>query len=479
MSHQTKLPIEKAVLVGVTLPGVAESETQESLEELARLVKTLGYEVVKTFSQRRGSLSGKAVLGAGKLKELAEWTGGTGVLERRSFAKKSKASLNFDKAESEEDEDEEFGFDESLSFEDEEEDEGDEPDTEEPVIAEVVVFDCELSPSQLANLQRATGAEVFDRTGVIVEIFSRHAKTRAAKAQVEIAKLRYLAPRVRLTGSGPGDRLGMAGEKTIELDKRKIRDRIAELRKEISNIEREQSDGRSARSVHHSVALVGYTNAGKSSMMRGLTGSAVLVEDKLFATLDTTVRALHPPSVPRILISDTVGFIKKLPTDLVASFRSTLEEAKNAGHLLYVVDASDPSFRSQLETTREVLESIGADSLPSHLVLNKIDKLSQTQLQALKEEYPEALAVSTKSAESMKDLRERIIEFFETDMIEEEIFIPYTASGAVGPLRAKMRVLGERHTETGTYFLVRASQETLKKFQDSEFSGPDTVDGPE
>lgn len=471
MSHETQLPIEKAVLVGVTLPGVTESETQESLAELARLAKTLGYEVVKTFSQRRGSLSGKAVLGAGKLKELAEWTGGTGVLERRSFAKKSKASLNFENAGSDE-EDEEEAFDDSLSFEDEEEDEGDEPDTEEPVIAEVVIFDCELSPSQLANLQRATGAEVFDRTGVIVEIFSRHAKTRAAKAQVEIAKLRYLAPRIRLTGSGPGDRLGMAGEKTVELDKRKIRDRIADLRREIANIEREQSDGRSARSVHHTVALVGYTNAGKSSMMRGLTGSAVLVEDKLFATLDTTVRALHPPSVPRILISDTVGFIKKLPTDLVASFRSTLEEAKNAGHLLYVVDASDPSFRSQLETTREVLESIGADSLPSHLVLNKIDKLSTAQLQELQVEFPEALTVSTKSAESMKDLRERIIEFFEIDMKEEEIFIPYTASGAVGALRAKMRVLRERHTETGTFFLARGSEETFKKFQASEFSEP-------
>ncbi len=468
MTVDTRIPTERAILVGITLPKCSETETHESLDELGRLVKTLGYEVVGRLTQRRGSFAGAVVLGAGKLKELAYHTGGKGVLERKSYAKKTKVAVKLEEAQAEadaeaEEEDEDLEDDEDFEnvlgdFED--------GDHGESLEADIVVFDSELSPSQLSNLQRATGAEVFDRTGVIVEIFSRHAKTRAAKLQVEIARLRYLAPRVRLTGSGPGDKMGMSGEKSLELDKRKIRDRIAELRREIVNIENEQSTGRSSRSEQHSVALVGYTNAGKSSMMRALTGSSVLVEDKLFATLDTTVRALAPASIPRILVSDTVGFIKKLPTDLVASFRSTLEEAKNADHLLYVVDASDPSFRSQLATTQEVLESIGAAEFPSHLILNKMDNLSQSEREALALEFPEAIAVSTKSEDDMARLRLDIIAFFEDDMTDDEVFIPYTAHGAVGTLRARMRVLGERHTERGTYFAVRARPDAIVKLQD-------------
>lgn len=457
MTVDTSVPKQKAVLVGVTLPGSSDAETEESLAELGRLAKTLGYDVVGKLMQRRGSLSGALVLGAGKLKELASFTGGPGFLERKSYAKKSKAAARFD---ADEDEDDEEDFEEDEPEEMEEDGE-----TSEPVEADVVLFDCELSPSQLSNLQNATGAEVYDRTGVIVEIFSRHARTRAAKLQVEIARLRYLAPRVRVTGSGPGDKKGKAGEKGLELDKRKIRDRIAELRHEIAAIEREQTTGRSSRSEQCSVALVGYTNAGKSSMMRALTGSAVLVEDKLFATLDTTVRTLAPPSIPRVLVSDTVGFIKKLPTDLVASFRSTLEEASNADHLLYVVDSSDPSFRSQLATTQEVLASIGADRLPAHLILNKSDKLDEGEMQVLQAEFPGAIAVSTKSPEDMARLREHIIGFFEDDMSDSELFVPYTAHGAIGALRAKMRVVGERHTEEGTFFTVRTRPDTLAKLR--------------
>lgn len=456
MTVETRVPQPKAVLVGVTLPGVTDQETEESLDELARLVKTLGYDVVGRVSQRRRSLAGAVVLGAGKLRELARYSDGPGVVERTSFAKKSKAALRAE-AELVEEEDEL-----ELELDDEVEDEDDEPEDVGPdQQADVVVFDVELSPSQLSNLQKATGAEVFDRTGVIVEIFSRHARTRAAKLQVEIARLRYLAPRVRLTGSGPGDKMGKAGEASLELDKRRIRDRIAELRREIEDVERDLSTGRTSRSEQCSVALVGYTNAGKSSMMRALTGSAVLVEDKLFATLDTTVRTLTPPSIPKVLISDTVGFIKKLPTDLVASFRSTLEEARSADHLLFVVDASDTSFRSQLQTTREVLAGIGVDQAPSHLVLNKIDRLGAGELESLLDEFPGALAVSTKSAEDMARLREEILGFFEADMVEEEIFVAYGATGGVGAVRSRARVLSERYTEEGAYFTVRASQPVL------------------
>ena len=424
MRHDTREKTQRAVLVGITLPGVKDSETDHSLDELGRLVKTLGYEVMGRLSQKRGSLTAAAILGSGKMKELEYLLGAEECPEGMPYLEEGEA-------------------------------------------ADVAVFDCELTPSQLSNLQRATGADVFDRTGVIVEIFSRHAKTRAAKLQVETARLKYLAPRVRLTGRGPGDKLNKAGEKTLELDKRRIRDRIAELRKEIDQIHREQSHSRTARTLHNSIALVGYTNAGKSSMMRALTGSSVLVQDKLFATLDTTVRALHPPSTPRILVSDTVGFIKKLPTDLVASFRSTLEEARNATHLLFVVDSSDASFRDQLQTTKDTLASIDIGDTPSHLVLNKIDKLEPQELAGLREEFPDALCVSTKDPKSIAWLRDQIIGFFEVDMVERDVFIAYTAVGAIGKLRAKMRVLQESHGNEGTTFRVRARASDLEHFKAS------------
>ena len=195
---------------------------------------------------------------------------------------------------------------------------------------------------------------MLDRTGVIVDIFHRHARSREARLQVEIARLNYVAPRMREASGGKERQRGKgAGEAAIELDRRKIRDRIAELREQLAAIQKEHENRRHARQDQLRVALVGYTNAGKSSLMRALTGSEVLVEDKLFATLDTTVRALQPETKPRVLVSDTVGFIKKLPHDLVASFRSTLDEALEASLLLYVVDAADPTHEAQLEVTRE------------------------------------------------------------------------------------------------------------------------------
>lgn len=446
MSHETAVPQQKAVLVGITLPEGSDAETVESLAELRRLVSTLGYETVGTIAQRRPSLAGGTVLGEGKLKELAGWTGGKGVVERPARAKKSKAAMKFNPTEEDEEEFEYVEEDEEGEFRER---------------ADVVIFDCELSPSQLMNLQRASGAEVLDRTGVIVEIFSRHAKTREAKLQVEIARLKYLAPRVRVTGSGPADRSGRAGETSLELDKRKIRDRISELKDEIAAVQKEQSGSRSLRALQNCVALVGYTNAGKSSLMRALTGSEVLVADKLFATLDTTVRTLAPPTVPPILVSDTVGFIQKLPHDLVASFRSTLEEAKNAGLLLFTVDASDVSFRSQLAVTREVLSSIGVEDIPSRLILNKCDKLNAEELAALTREFPDAIQLSAKNPADVASLRERLIEFFEGGMVEQEVFVPYSKQKAIGALRNQVRVLGERHTDEGTFVMVRADSNNL------------------
>ena len=456
--------MKKAVLVGVQLPSISDQELKGSMEELARLVHTLGYEVVGQLSQKRSSDRGGTVIGEGKLKELAGWTDGPGFVASMAQHKKSKAALKFDKnKEQSEDEDE--------SIEESEESEEEASEVSNPVVkADVVIFDCDLTPSQLRNLESALGVSVIDRTGVIIEIFSRHARTRAARLQVEIARLSYLTPRIREAGVGDGRGAGGGGgrgggESALELDKRNIRDRIKELKNELASIGQEDLTRRSRRQQEISVALVGYTNAGKSSLMRAMTGSEVLVADKLFATLDTTIRPMYPESRPKILISDTVGFIKKLPHDLVASFKSTLDEALNASLLLFVVDSSDPAFRSQLEVTKKVLAEVGATDVPSLLVLNKQDCLKDYQKEELKADFPEAFFLSTRSKEDLAALREKILSYFEEDMIDEQIVVPYFAKGIIGEIRAKMRVLSERYDETGAILSVRATPENLSRIK--------------
>ena len=242
----------------------------------------------------------------------------------------------------------------------------------------------------------------------------------------------------------------------MELDRRKIRDRIAELREGLDSIQKDQANRRYARRDQLRVALVGYTNAGKSSLMRALTGSEVLVADKLFATLDTTVRALQPETRPRVLVSDTVGFIQKLPHDLVASFRSTLDEALEASLLLYVVDGSDPTWEAQLEVTREVLREIGAESVPSRLVFNKADRFSPELREALSEKHPEAWQLSAHAPEDVAALRQRIIAFFEESMTEAELVIPYNRQARIGEVYEHARVLAETYDETGRHLRIRA-----------------------
>jgi GTP-binding protein HflX len=442
----TKKP--NAILVAVQLPGVTDLEHRSSIDELARLVKTLGLNVVATVSQKRKSLAASSVVGEGKLKDIAKWTGGSGVVP--GFTKHtSQVGVN---------EEAEISLDEDAQPEQDDADEGGGPSRSSDK-ADYVVFDNELTPTQSKNLEEALDAEVMDRTGVIVEIFHRHAKTPAAKAQVEIARLTYLTPRIRATGGGDrqGGGIGAkgAGETQHELDRRRIRDRIAELREEIERIHKEEALRRERRSEHMKLALVGYTNAGKSSLMRALTGSEVLVADKLFATLDTTVRTIYPETKPRILVSDTVGFIKKLPHDLVASFRSTLDEALDASLLLYVVDASDPSFRSQLETTKTVLGEIGATSVDNFLILNKDDRLSELEKAALRREFPEAIFLSTINPASVKKLRDICVQHFEKKMIDVSLDIPYSKSAAVAEIHSVMRVLSETHDESGTKLKAR------------------------
>jgi GTP-binding protein HflX len=435
-----------AVLVGVQLPGVSDAEHAADLAELARLVKTLGYDSVATVSQRREGLASGTVLGTGKLKELAQLTGGSGVVASGAQDRTSKARERWESA------------DASLEEPGDEEAAPPAEDTPGEVAQRptIVVVDHELSPSQLRNLEKATGAQVLDRTGVIVDIFHRHARSHEARMQVEIARLNYLAPRLRESTGGRERQQGRgAGDSAVELDRRKIRDRLAELREGLAAIQKDQDQRRYARRDQLRVALVGYTNAGKSSLMRALTGSEVLVADQLFATLDTTVRALQPESRPRVLVSDTVGFIQKLPHDLVASFRSTLDEALEASLLLYVVDASDPTWNTQLEVTRTVLREIGADAVPSQLLFNKVDRLDAAAHEALRSRHPEAMLLSAHRPEDVGLLRERILRAFAASMVDADLVIPYASQSRISEVYEHTTVLSEAFDESGRKLRVR------------------------
>ena len=425
-----------AVVAAVQLPNVTDIEFEASLNELRELAKTLGYVVVHTFVQKRPGFDITAYLGAGKRQEISEF-----------INNESEFVANGDHVDSR--------------------------------VIDAVLIDHEISPSQARNLEKEVGCEVMDRTMVILEIFHRNARSRAARAQVEIARLGYMAPRMReaakLAGpqgrqrSGAGGRGG--GESHTELDRRKIRDRISELQQEIVAMDVERKTQRARRQERQGlavVALVGYTNAGKSTLMRALTGSEVLVANKLFATLDTTVRALYPESVPRVLVSDTVGFIKNLPHGLVASFKSTLEEALDASLLLHVIDASDPGFERQLEVTDEVLEEIGANIVPRIRIFNKIDFVGDAAAQAEREaalqaRYPDCVVMSARRPDEVAKLRQKIVTFFQQDLVEAEIFLPWSEQQMRGEIYASCQVLEENSNDNGSLLKIRGEPNVVEK----------------
>ena len=425
--EETRRP--RALIVAVHLDGVSDTEFNSSLVELAELAKTLGLEVVGQFTQKRASFDSAAYIGVGKREEIRQFVQG-----------------------------QEEASDDAVEF---------------------ILVDHEISPSQALNLENEVGCEVMDRTVVILEIFHRNASSHAARIQVEIARLTYMAPRLREAAKreGPSGRQRSgtggrgSGQSRSEMDSRKVRDRIAELQKEIDAMEagretqRAQRQGQTALAQ---VALVGYTNAGKSTLMRALTGKDVLVANKLFATLDTKVRTLHPETVPKILVSDTVGFIKNLPHDLVASFKSTLDEALNASLLLHVIDAGDPGFESQLEVTDKVLAEIGADAVPRIRVFNKIDYLMDAAAQAertaeLQINYPGCIVLSAQRENDIKNLHQTIVKFFQKDLIESEIFLPWSAQELRGEIFASCDVLEERADAAGAFFRLRATPDMVAK----------------
>ena len=408
----------RAIVAAVQRPSVSDAEFDASLTELRQLAKTLGFEVVGKFTQKRAGFDAAAYFGTGKREELKEK-----ILENG---------------------------------------------------AELILIDHEISPSQAFNLAKEVGGEVMDRTMVILEIFHRHARSKFARAQVEIARLGYMAPRLREAAkqagpkdrarSGTGGRSG--GESHGELDRRKIRDRMAELQQDLDAMVLERKTQRARRQERQGlarVALVGYTNAGKSTLMRALTGTEALVADKLFATLDTTVRALHPETVPRVLVSDTVGFIKNLPHGLVASFKSTLDEALEASLLAHVVDASDPGFERQLAVTEEVLDEIGAKDVPRLLVFNKIDRGGDEA--ALRAKYPGCIVMSAKREGDVAMLREAIAAFFQKDLVEAELFLPWSAQNLRGEIFESCKVIEERADGDGVVLRVRGDAEVVSRLR--------------
>ena len=494
-NENTKVPTLRAIVAAVHLPSVSDIEFEASLTELRELAKTLGYQVVHTFIQKRAKFDSAAYLGVGKRQEMRRW-----VDPSAAGDDESDVSDEYDSDDGEPPEAAppasalpraaKGGAARAKSAAQSEAD----PDTRR---ADVILVDHEISPSQARNLEIEVGCEVMDRTMVILEIFHRHASSRAARAQVEIARLGYMSPRLReaakIAGPQGRQRSGTggrgAGESHAALDRQKIRNRIAELELEIAAMDADRQIQRARRSANAGVgtglarvALVGYTNAGKSTLMRALTGSEVLVANKLFATLDTTVRALHPESVPRVLVSDTVGFIKNLPHDLVASFKSTLEEAAEASLLLHVIDASDLGFERQLAVTDKVLEEIGASAVPKIRVFNKIDMVgagsenaaaAQTECEAmLRAQYPDCIVMSARDAGDVAKMHASIVNFFQRDLIEAELFLPWSAQQLRGKIFASCEVLDERADNDGAFLRLRADPVTLAALREQLGEAP-------
>ena len=402
-----------AIIVGVMLAG--EDDTlAEDLSELTQLLATLKIQVGGRVVQKRQKVTPRYFVGEGKVDEI------------KLLAEQLGSNL--------------------------------------------VIFDRTLSGPQVRNLEESTGCEVQDRTGVILEIFARHARTTQAKTQVEIARLEYMMP--RMTGAwshlerqrGGGVQRGM-GEKQIEVDRRLARERMSRLRRQLEGILKDRQNQRKARLSELKVALVGYTNSGKTSIMSAVTRATVQAEDVLFATLDASVRTLDPSTRPKILLSDTVGFIRNLPHALVESFKSTLDEVLEADLLLHVVDASHPNFRAQMQTTADVLREIGAGDIPVLMVFNKLDRVADPVLpKILKAAYKNSEFVSALKDEDMVRLRRYIIKYFEENLVRATIEVPADDQALLSLIYKSCLILETDFSiQDRARFEVRASPAVLAK----------------
>ncbi|MDM8271010.1 GTPase HflX [Thermophilibacter provencensis] len=402
---------ERAILVGVDL-GNSEWTCEESLAELARLAETDGAEVVLTLTQRLDAPVPKTFIGKGKVEELCSYV------------------RNLD--------------------------------------ADVVIFDDELTPSQQANLEKIVGepVKIIDRTALILDIFGVHAKTHEGRLQVQLAQLQYVLPRLRgmwshlvgeQTRGGIGSRFGQ-GESQLEVDRRLVRARISTLRRELERLDRRRGVQSKARwdSGVYRVALVGYTNAGKSTLLNRLTGSNVYVRDELFATLDPTTRALDLEEGRKVTITDTVGFIQKLPTMLVESFKSTLAEVRAADLVLLVADASDPHRELEIAAVRSVLADIGAADIRCVTVLNKCDLLNEDAKREALLAHPDAQPISALDGQGVRGLLYRIAQEAANGSVTLTALVPYDKGLLMKMVHERCQVMRERYVQDGLLATVKA-----------------------
>jgi GTP-binding protein HflX len=408
------LRLERVVLMGVWTEGSA-ADAENSLRELSQLAETAGSQVLDGLIQRRGRPDSATFVGAGKAAELAEVVAAVG--------------------------------------------------------ADTVICDGELAPGQLRKLESITKVKVIDRTALILDIFAQHARSKEGKAQVELAQLQYLLPRLRGWGESlsrqAGGRAGGAGgggigtrgpgETKIETDRRRIRTRISRLRREIAEMSagREVQRGQRRRGQVPSVAIAGYTNAGKSSLLNRLTGAQVLVDNSLFATLDPAVRRARTPQGLPFTLTDTVGFVRHLPHQLVDAFRSTLEEVADADVILHVVDGSDADPRAQLAAVREVLGEIGARKVPELVVINKADAADPIDLEGLRLAEPKSVVVSAATGEGIDKLLAELDELLPRRQREITVTLPYERGDLVSRAHREGEVLEVRHGADGTELTAR------------------------
>ncbi|MFO7312981.1 GTPase HflX [Rhodothermus marinus] len=386
---------ETAILVGVVTPETTRWDVEDSLEELAQLARTAGAEVTDRVLQVLRRVHAATYIGRGKVEEL----------KRLVAARKS----------------------------------------------DLVIFDDDLAPAQMRNLERALGCKLLDRTGLILDIFARRARTAVAKTQVELAQLEYMRTRLtrqwtHLSRQKGGIGTKGPGETQIETDRRLIARRIAVLRERLERIDRQRTTQRKKRQRYTRVSLVGYTNAGKSTLMNVLAGTNVLAEDRLFATLDATTRLVHLEPGKPVLLSDTVGFIRKLPHRLIESFKSTLDEVRESDVLLHLVDATHPRFEDHIQVVHETLAELGAADKPMLLVFNKIDRLADLGLlQALRAEYPEAVFISALRGIGLEELKRRLQERIEAEALELDVCVPLTEGRTLSYLYQVADVLEESY----------------------------------